>query len=209
MLKPDWSPELLRSGMYTCHLGVYRRRLVEEVGAFRSEFDGSQDFDLMLRLAERTERIGHVPKVLYHWRASDASVAINPMAKPYAYDAGRRAVQEHLARSGVDGEAQQSGLPGLYRVVPRIDPGTPVSVVLAVEDDDERALAALGRCAEGLVERTAHADWELLCACPEPLAERCADALAPAGDRARLVSTPAGAERGAMVGRAAEARPTR
>ena len=162
MLKPDWSPELLRSGMYTCHLGVYRRRLVEEVGGFRSGFDGSQDFDLMLRLVERTDRIAHVPRVLYHWRASDTSVALNPMAKPYAYQAGTRALQEHLDRTGMRGRAYRTHLPGLYGIRHEPDPSATVSIVVpAGEADDERLRSAIDA-------RTAHASWDLVCVTPEP-----------------------------------------
>jgi GT2 family glycosyltransferase len=206
VLKPDWSPELLRAGMYTCHLGVYRRRLVEEVGGFRSEFDGSQDFDLMLRLVEATQRIGHVPRVLYHWRASDASVAINPMAKPYAYDAGRRAVQSHLERTGVAGEAHRSGLPGLYRVTHRVDPTTPVSIILAADRADEHTLAGVRRCAQAIAERTAHPSWELLWVCPESLAEAAAGVTPAAGeDRVRRVVPPGSAARSAMIEHAVRA----
>ncbi len=162
MLKPGWSPELLRSGMYTCHLGVYRRTLMEEVGGFRSEFDGAQDFDLMLRIAERTQRIRHVPRVLYHWRASDASVAINPAAKPYAYDAGTRALQSHLDRAGVPGTAERTELPGLYRVVHRSRPDTPVSVIVRVDGQDD--LPALQASIEGISARTRHRALEILVA---------------------------------------------
>ncbi len=160
VLKPGYSPELLRSGMYTCHLGVYRRSLVQEVGGFRKDFDGSQDFDLMLRLVERTERIGHVPKVLYHWRASDASVAVNPMAKPYAYDAGRRAVQAHLERTGVAGEALRSELPGLYRVVHEVDAEIPISIVLGPEFGGGDAGRERG--IEALKAGTARRNWDVV-----------------------------------------------
>ncbi len=194
VLKPGWSPDLLRSGMYTCHLGVYRRALVDEVGGFRSEFDGSQDFDLMLRLVERTQRIGHVPKVLYHWRASDASVAVNPMAKPYAYDAGRRAVQAHLERTGVAGEARRSDLPGLYRVIHEVDPDVPVSIVLAPDTADDAA--GFARCAEAIAAGTTHRAWEIVCALPEP-----SDELA-GQERVRVASAAAGATRHELLDQA-------
>ena len=87
-LKPDWSPDTLRTNRYTCHLGVYRRALVAEVGGFRSEFDGSQDVDMILRLVERTDRIAHIPRILYHWRVHASSTAGGD-AKPYAYVAAR------------------------------------------------------------------------------------------------------------------------
>ena len=93
--KPRWSPERLLAQNYTSHLSVLRRSLVERVGRFRSGFDGSQDYDLVLRVTERARSIRHVAKVLYHWRILPESVANNAAAKPYAYEAGRRAVQDH------------------------------------------------------------------------------------------------------------------
>src|SRR6201999_539753 len=100
-LKPAWSPDTLRTNGYTCHLGVYRRALVNEIGGFRSEFDGSQDVDMILRLVERTDRIAHIPEILYHWRIHPASTAGGD-AKPYAYVAARNAIAAHLERSGIE-----------------------------------------------------------------------------------------------------------
>lgn len=116
-LKPDWSPEHLRALMYTLHLGVYRRALVEELGGWRSAFDGAQDHDLVLRLSERTSRIAHVPRLRYSWRAHAGSAALSAQAKPEAYDRGCAAVQEHLERTGVAGRAERLPEAGRYRVV--------------------------------------------------------------------------------------------
>jgi glycosyltransferase involved in cell wall biosynthesis len=126
--KPHWSPELLRSQMYTCHLGVYRRSLALEVGGFRSDFDGSQDFDFALRCSERTERVRHIPRVLYRWRVHAGSSAGSTQAKPAAYPAARRAIAEHLERTGVDGEALFGPWQGIYRVVHRLPDGAEISV---------------------------------------------------------------------------------
>src|SRR5690606_7981970 len=82
LLKPDWSPDRFRCQMYTNHLGALRRSLVEEVGGFRAGFEGSQDFDLVFRVTERARRIVHVPRILYHWRITAASVNASPDAKP-------------------------------------------------------------------------------------------------------------------------------
>lgn len=98
--KPDFNRDLLRSNNYICHFLVMKRELLEKVGEFRSEYDGAQDFDLVLRLTEAAECIVHIPKVLYHWRCHEASTANNPMSKLYAYEAGRRAVEAHLERCG-------------------------------------------------------------------------------------------------------------
>ena len=130
-LKPAWSPDTLRTNGYTCHLGVYRRALVQEIGGFRTEFNGSQDVDMILRLTERTDRIAHVPRILYHWRAHPDSTAAGG-TKPYAYVAARNAISAHLGRVGLDGDVG-FGPPGLYRVAHRVDPALTVDLVLAVE----------------------------------------------------------------------------
>ena len=90
--KPDYNPDLLRSNNYICHFLVFKRNLLETVGGFRQEFDGAQDYDLVLRLTEAAKCVVHIPKVLYHWRSHEAATATNPMSKLYAYEAGRKAV---------------------------------------------------------------------------------------------------------------------
>jgi O-antigen biosynthesis protein len=128
--KPDWSPERLRSQNYCTHLSVLRRSVVDDVGRFRDGFDGSQDHDLILRVTERARRVHHVPAVLYHWCITPGSAAGDANAKPYAREAGRRAVAEHLARIGIDATVEQLATPGHYRSRRRlVDPPT-VSIVI-------------------------------------------------------------------------------
>jgi len=105
--KPDWSPDTLLSMMYTGHLGIYRTSLVREVGGIHEGVNGSQDYDFTLRFTECTNRIGHVPRVLYHWRVRGESVAASPLAKPYAYDAADKAKKDALRRRGIAGKTQQ------------------------------------------------------------------------------------------------------
>lgn len=128
--KPDWSPERLRHHMYTSHFAMFRRSLLEEVGGFRPGYDGSQDHDLVLRVTERTSGIKHLRKVLYHWRQVEGSAAAASDAKPYAWDAGVRAVQDQLDRLGIRGTASRGVRPGLYRVDREPDLTTPVSVII-------------------------------------------------------------------------------
>lgn len=129
--KPDWSPERLRSQNYCTHLSVIRRSLVEELGGFREGFDGSQDHDLVLRVSERARRIGHVPAVLYRWCATAGSTAADATAKPWAREAGRRAVEEHCARIGIDAVVEHLSTPGHYRVRRRPAASPPfVSIVM-------------------------------------------------------------------------------
>ena len=113
--KPDWSPDLLLSSNYVCHFGVYRRSLVEAIGGFRSEYDGSQDYDMVLRFTEQTDRIVHLPSILYSWRAIPGSAARDIMAKPYALDAARSAIDDALVRRGVAGRVEPGHAQGPAR----------------------------------------------------------------------------------------------
>ena len=128
LFKPDYSPELLFSMNYICHLMVYRKKLVDEVGGIHPEFEGSQDYDLILRVMELTERIHHIPKILYHWRQSEQSVALDHNVKDYAYKAGVRALEHTLKRRGLKGRVYEiSDLwRGHYRV--HLKPPSPESV---------------------------------------------------------------------------------
>ena len=136
-LKPDFSPDLLRSHNYITHFLVIERALFEKTGMFRPEFDGAQDYDLVLRCTEealKTEpseqkAVVHVPHLLYFWRMHPGSTAENPKSKMYAYEAGRRALEEHLKRIGRSGSVEIADLWGMYRI--RYDtPGDPLVSVL-------------------------------------------------------------------------------
>ena len=103
--KPDFDYELLLCHNFVSHLDIYKLDTVKKVGGFRLGFEGSQDYDLLLRVLEqiRPDQIHHIPQVLYHWRATSQSVAENINVKPYAIAAGERAINEHLTREGIDG----------------------------------------------------------------------------------------------------------
>jgi GT2 family glycosyltransferase len=184
--KPGWSPEHMAALMYTCHLGVYRRTLAIELGGLRSKFDGCQDYDFVLRLMEQTDRIAHIPQTLYHWRAHAMSTA-GGQAKPYAYLAQPGAISEHLERRGVDAEVQFADLPGIHRIVHRVQPSTSVDLVLALRDASGLAEAAASWLAQP------HPTWSVVVAgAPEPLAAATA-ALNSAGVAdSRIVTVPAG-----------------
>jgi GT2 family glycosyltransferase len=127
--KPDWSPERFRHHMYTCHLSVLRTALVREVGGFRSGYDGSQDYDLVLRVTEKARRVVHIPEVLYHWRAHAGSTASVIDQKPAAFEAGRRAVEEHCERTGIAADVMD-GPAGALRVKRHIRGAPLVSLVI-------------------------------------------------------------------------------
>jgi GT2 family glycosyltransferase len=190
--KPDWSPERLRGQMYTSHLSVLRTELVREVGAFREGFEGSQDHDLVLRVTERARTVMHVPEVLYHWRAAEGSTAIDIDAKPYANDAGLRAVQEHLDRTGIKARAVAGAEPGRYTVDRVLDPARRVSLVIptmgqsAVIHGESRFLVV--DAVRSALDRTDHEDVEVVVVHDIPTPVGVLEALREiAGDRLVLV----------------------
>lgn len=157
--KPSWSPDAMMSIMYTCHVSCARRALITEVGGLRPGYDGAQDYDLVLRLTERAERIVHVPKVLYHWRILPSSLAGSAAAKPYAHDAVRRLKEEALTRRGLPGTVEPvASMPGQYRVNYHPRAGTRVSLIVPTRNNGKlvEALAASVRA------KTTHPDVEML-----------------------------------------------
>jgi glycosyltransferase involved in cell wall biosynthesis/GT2 family glycosyltransferase len=151
--KPDWSPQLLFACMYTGHLSVYRRALVNELGGFRSEFDFSQDYDLALRVTERTDRIRHLPKVLYHWRALPESAAGG--GKDFARASNIAALQAACDRRGYD--AQALALPSANRVKFRVPQPPLVSIV--IPSDSRRTIFS---CIQLLQRSTAYRPFEIV-----------------------------------------------
>ena len=134
--KPDWSPERLRSQNYCTHLSVFRASLLDRIGGFREGFDGSQDYDIILRATEQAREIVHIPYVLYHWRQIATSVAAgDPGVKPYAYEAGRRAVQEHCDRVGIDAEVGLGPHPGNYSVRRPVVGDPTISIVISTRGE--------------------------------------------------------------------------
>ena len=129
--KPDWSPDLLLSENYICHLLVVRRSLLEQVGGFRGGFDGSQDYDLLLRLTDQTSRIYHIPRILYHWRSLPSSTASSTQQKGYAIDAAQRAIQEALDRKGDSAAVVPGAVPGRWRVRYALAQPPAVSIIIA------------------------------------------------------------------------------
>jgi len=128
-LKPDWSPERLRGQNYCCHLSVIRKSLVDQVGGFRQGFDGSQDYDLILRVTEKSRQIHHIPKVLYHWRVVPGSTALSTSEKPESYSAAARALTDHLARLNIDGQVIDAGF-GYHEIIRQLKTKPRVSVII-------------------------------------------------------------------------------
>lgn len=115
--KPDFSPYTLNSANYICHFSVFRKDLMDKLGGFKSEYDGSQDFDIVARASELTNNIVHIPKVLYHWRAHKNSTAQNSDSKPYAFEVGKKVIKDHIKRSlDIDVDVTDGLTPGSYEV---------------------------------------------------------------------------------------------
>ena len=129
--KPNWSPDLILSENYVAHLLVCRRELLIQAGAFRPGFDGSQDHDLILRLVEKSDRIFHIPRILYHWRAIASSTASVSTQKLYAAASARRAIEEHLERRAIAAKVVPGCFPGRWRVRYALDREPAVSVIIA------------------------------------------------------------------------------
>jgi hypothetical protein len=116
VFKPDWDPDLLLTYNYICHLLVCKRELVERAGGFRLGFEGSQDYDLLLRMTELTDNIFHIPKVLYHWRMIPGSAAFVVDAKSKAFERAKRALEDALQRRGIRGEVLDGETQGTFRI---------------------------------------------------------------------------------------------
>lgn len=158
--KPDWNPDLFNVQNYVSHLGVYRTLLVREVGGFRVGYEGSQDWDLAMRVVERSapDRIRHIPKVLYHWRSVPGSTAMLMSAKNYAVTAAQKVITEHFARTGI--EATLSPTKGSYWRVhyPIPTPAPRVTLIIPTRN----RLNVLRPCIESLVEKTTYPNFEIL-----------------------------------------------
>lgn len=157
--KPDFSPDLLRNNNYICHMLTIRRLLLEELDTSSSDYDGAQDHNLILQASERTDKIGHVAKILYHWRMAETSTAANAGAKSYASQAGIRAVQEHLDRKGIEATATLSRRPFTYKLNYRAPQDEPkVSIIIPNKDGVEY----LDRCLRSIAEKTTYANYEVI-----------------------------------------------
>lgn len=135
--KPDFDPIRLLGQNYCSHLSVFRSSLIDEVGGFRAGYEGSQDYDLVLRAVERARKVAHVPKVLYHWRALPGSTAELQHAKPYALESSLKAVQEHLARTEQQARVWMSD-DGYIQVFPELTDTPKVSIVIPTRGDSKR-----------------------------------------------------------------------
>ena len=156
--KPDFAPDTLRSLNYICHLMVIRKSLLNEVGLLNSEYNGAQDFDMVLRASEKARNIVHIPKILYHWRISKDSTALNQGIKPYTIEAGRKAIEAHLKRIGLKGEVKDGIAPGTYAVNYEVKDNPKVSILIPSKDGRE----ILRTCIDSILEKTTYDNYEIV-----------------------------------------------
>lgn len=156
--KPDFSPDTLRSYNYICHFSVFSKKLLDSVGYFNKEYDGSQDYDLILRLTEKAEKIVHIPKILYYWRAHKNSVAADVAAKPYTVNAAKRAIKAHLDRMNLHGEVLDSKALTTYRIKYEINGNPLISIVIPTKDhiDD------LKKCLDSIYTKSTYKNFEII-----------------------------------------------
>lgn len=156
--KPDFAPDTLRSNNYICHLSVFSRALLDAAGPFNSACDGSQDYDLILRLTERARHIVHIPRVLYFWRSHAASTAFAIATKPYVIEAAHRALEGHLARTGLRGTVRDAALISNYRIDYELERLPFVSILLPNAGSADELLPTL----EAIAAKTAYCNFEIV-----------------------------------------------
>jgi len=156
--KPDFSPDLLLSHNYITHLSCFTKELFDEVGGFRSKYDGSQDYDLFLRMSEKTNNIHHIPKVLYHWRTLESSTSANSQAKPEAINRSKELLEETLQRRGIKAKVIPQDMDHYYRVKYEIEGNPLVSIIIPFKDKPE----LLETCVKSLLKFTTYQNFEVI-----------------------------------------------
>lgn len=155
--KPDWSKYMFYSMNYLTHCSVIRKTLIDQVGRFREGYEGSQDYDLFLRVLENTEKIGHISKVLYHWRESGKSTAKNPKSKKYAYKAGLKSINDSLNRLGLRASCELGKWYGTYRIRYELSGNPLVSIIiLSIKSEN------LKRCLKSIKDKTTYENFEVI-----------------------------------------------
>ena len=155
--KPDYSPDTFMGVNYICHLTCLRKSIVDEIGGFRSEFDGSQDYDLFLRFTEKTDKIYHIEKILYHWRQTKSSTAGYLGNKSYAYTAGKKALEDALKRRGIKGEILDNPKVSTY-LTKYGNENELVSIIVPIKDKAN----ITRRCIDSIYEKSTYRNFEII-----------------------------------------------
>ncbi|MFT5135853.1 MAG: glycosyltransferase involved in cell wall biosynthesis [Arenicella sp.] len=156
--KPDYSPDLLNTNNYVCHFTVIKKEIADEIGGFQDGLDGSQDHDIILRSIQKSERVVHIPKILYHWRKIPGSTAVSYDSKSYAWEAGRKAIEHCLKKSERGVSVEFGTLKGTYRVRREIIGDPLVSIIIPFKDKPE----LLDSCLNSILDRSTYKNFEII-----------------------------------------------
>lgn len=157
--KPDFSIDTLRANNYITHLSVFKKELMNKIGGFKDEYNGAQDYDVIIRATENTNNIVHIPKVLYHWRVHPNSTAMVADAKPYAYEAGIKVLEDHLKRVDLKGKVAHGGdIPGVYEIEYEIIGEPKVSIIIPNKD----SIKLLKNCINSILKLTTYKNYDIL-----------------------------------------------
>lgn len=157
--KPDFALDTLRSNNYITHLSIFKKELMNKLEGFKSSYDGAQDFDIIIRAIENTDKIVHIPKILYHWRINENSTAMSSEAKPYAYEAGIRVIEDHLKRQGLKAKVTHGGdIKGVYEVQYEVTGNPKISIIIPNKD----GIKLLKRCINSILKLTTYNNYEIV-----------------------------------------------
>lgn len=183
--KPDWSPDRMRAQMYTGRLAVMRRSVVQEAGGFRPELTGAHEYDLMLRVSERARRIDHVPDVFFHRGSSTPVYGVEE--SPRGHEAGRRAIAEHLHRTGFPGTVSFDEETGVFRIGPALREEPLVSIVIPTNGAQRRVygrnIDLVINCVRSIVERSTYENYEIICVIDDDTPDLTRQSLPEVADR--------------------------
>ena len=158
LCKPDFSLDLLYSQNYICHFTTIRKNIVDEVGEFRPKYDGAQDYDYFLRVAEKTNKIGHIPKILYSWLSSSESTATNAASKPYAQLAGLKAMRDHIKRVyGKNTKVKETDNLFVYKVEFDLLKKQLVDIVIPMKDK----WSLTKECVDSILKKTTYKNYQI------------------------------------------------
>lgn len=156
--KPDWSPDLLLSFQYITHFVIYKKKLLDELSGLRLGYDGSQDYDLILRATEKTKKISHIPLPLYGWRKIPGSTSENSLAKGSAHVAAKKAIEDAIKRRSMSGNVENLSLPGLFRVKYGLKENALVSIII-ISHDNKKTLES---CIQSIEKKTSYKNYEII-----------------------------------------------
>ena len=159
--KPDFAPDTLRCQNYICHFSIFKKELMQKLDGFKEDYDGAQDYDIFLRMSEITkpENIFHIPKILYHWRVhSESTAKLNSHAKNYAFEAGKKVIEDHLKRIGLEGTVSSGCIEGIYRIDYKVQGEPKVSIVIPNKDGKD----ILKTCIDSILKKSTYKNYEIV-----------------------------------------------